>query len=141
LADPINALFVYNVDYIGTQGISTGLELAPVNDAFLRNVINRGDITLSNDVHINGSLTLEENSLLNTDNHNITLNGDLISNGLLLLPESPSPGTITFNGTTPISGDVAPEFGNVVVENTLAIEDEQQINVMGNFAVNGTFQP
>jgi hypothetical protein len=141
LTNPVGAITTYDVDYIGNDDIFTGNEL-PINAVTLNNLTNLKPnpyvLSLSANTTINGSLILSDGTF-NSNLHDITFNGNIVSNAL----SDFSSGTATFNGNSLISGTIAPQFGNILVSSskTLAIDQNLQINVAGNFNVDGTFNP
>lgn len=143
LGNPVSAETFYHVQYDNTQGIDTGNELIAVDPGMLQNVALRGSspVTLKSDVTVAGSLELTTGSTLKVDTNTITLGGDLVADGFLHFSDSSALGTMIFDGTTTLSGSVAPDFGHVVVSNILTIDNTQSINIEGDLTVNGTFAP
>jgi len=141
LTNPVSATTTYNVNYVGNTDINTANEL-PVSPTVLNNLTNLkvapAIVTLSANATVNGDLVLSEGTF-DGANRTLTLRGDFISNANSIF----SSGTVIFDGTTLISGDSIPQFGNLNVNATksLAIEDDLQINIARDITINGTFEP
>lgn len=126
-----NTVDTYNVVYT-TGTISSGPEL-PDNTTALANLSKTGSgtLTLSKAITINGILTLS-NGTFNAGSNAIDLKGNFVSNAGSTLTS----GTITFSGTTAISGSATPTFGSITITGALTPSSNFQIN--GNLVNNGT---
>lgn len=128
---PTNTSAAYNVVY--TSGtISTGPEL-PTNSTALANLSKTGSgtLTLAADVTVNGTLTLSSGSF-NASTFALDLKGNFVSNAASTLTSN----TVTFSGTTALSGSSSPVFGAVTITGTLTPSVSYQVN--GNLINNGT---
>ena len=133
-AGTIAAASSYDVTYLNTSGspISTGVEL-PTGTTQLRNltISSSGQINLNAAATVNGILTFAT-GIFNAGSNALDLKGNLVSNNTSTLTSS----SITFSGTTTISGSTQVIFGNISVTGSLTPTSALAIN--GNLINNGT---
>lgn len=133
----INLTANYNVSY--TSGTSiVGLELSGTGLKNLTIDVQSGNtIILTNDVTINGTLSLTSGTL-SIGNNNLTIKGDIAASGTGII-KSNSSSNITIINTTGITGTL--NFGNstsVVNNFILDIGSANQAKISGAIKVNGT---
>lgn len=137
LTNPVIATTVYDVEYNGVDETDTGAEL-PVAGTILRHLIvsNPAQVNLKTTTEVNGDLILTA-GILYADTVDITLRGNIQADGFANFID----GTTTFDGTTTITGSVAPQFGNAIINasQSLAVTGTLQMNVAGDFTNDGTF--
>jgi hypothetical protein len=98
--------------------------------------------TLGGAITTNGALTINSGAILDassTGNYSITAKGNWVNNGTF----NAQAGTVTFGGTSTISGSSSNQFKNVSISasSTLTGPASGTINVSGNWANAGTFTP
>ncbi|MBY0435974.1 MAG: T9SS type A sorting domain-containing protein, partial [Cyclobacteriaceae bacterium] len=121
----------YNVDYANTGALATGLEL-PTSITLLNNLSKSGGgiLSLSNPITVNGIMTIGGG--FNAGSNAIDLKGNLVTN---VNPTFTS-NTVTFSGTTALSGSATPTFGGMNITGSFSPSINYQVN--GNFINNGT---
>ncbi len=84
-----------------------------------------------------GNITITAGTLdiVNGQNYPISVGGNWINNDTF----QPRAGTVTFSGTTAISGSSTNSFNNVTISSSLTGPSSANINVAGNWANSGTF--
>jgi hypothetical protein len=130
---PNNVANAYNVIYNITSPISTGPEL-PSNTTVLSNFTKQGSgaLTLASDMTINGVLTLSDGSF-NSGSNDIDIKGNLVSNAASTLTSS----SVTFSGTTIISGSATPTFGGITISGSGSLTPSTSLRINGNLVNNG----
>ena len=96
----------------------TAQTINPNGQAFFDlTIANSGTKTLSNPVLIGGTLTINSGTTFDVGvgSNAVTLTGNWVNNGLF----SRQTGTVTFNGTTTLSGTSAPSLNNVTITGAL----------------------
>ncbi|WMN11394.1 T9SS type A sorting domain-containing protein [Marivirga salinae] len=131
LTNALTPVGSYNLIYNHSSAISTGAEL-PNSATAINNIEKRGTgvLTVLNDFTANGSLTFT-NGEFNAGANTISLNGDLIANAGSTLDNS----TITFDGTTNLTGSNNPTFGSITVNGTF--NPASSLTVNGDITNNG----
>lgn len=124
---------LYNVVYNNPGALATGSEL-PTSTTALNNLTKGagGILTLSNAVTVNGTLLL--NGTINSGSNAVDLKGNMVSNVNPTFTGS----TVTFSGTTTLSGSAPPVFGNMVIAGTFNASVGYTVNGQLNFS-SGTF--
>ncbi|HOE05765.1 MAG TPA: T9SS type A sorting domain-containing protein, partial [Bacteroidales bacterium] len=113
------------------------------NNSYLNNLVISGNIVLytqpSIPLIINGLFTINTGSSLNTQSNSMIIGGNWNNNGTF----TPGTGTVTFNGTTAISGSTAShDFYNITINSGKSLTAPGgNMNVSGNWTNNGTFTP
>lgn len=111
------------------------------NNSYLNNLVISGNIVLytqpSIPLIINGLFTINTGSSLNTQSNSMIIGGNWNNNGTF----TPGTGTVTFNGTTAISGSTASHnFYNITINSGKSLTaPDGNLNVAGNWTNNGTF--
>jgi hypothetical protein len=101
---------------------------------------NTATATLGGAITANGTLTISSGATLDVSspgNYGITTKGNWVNNGTF----NAQAGTVTFGGTSTISGSSSNQFKNVSISasSTLTGPASGTINVSGNWANSGTF--
>jgi hypothetical protein len=125
------ANYVYN----GTAAQVTGNGLpATVNHLTINNAAG---VTLSQAAAVNGNLTISSGTLdVSASNYGLTVAGNWINNGGF----NARSGTVTFNGTTAMSGSSTTSLNNLVINSSKSLTAPSgNLNVAGNWTNNGTF--
>lgn len=132
LTNELTAVGTYNLLYNNDVTFNSGAELStdPTAIANLEKA-NTGDLNIQNGFTVNGTLTFS-NGTFNAGTNTISLNGDLVTNAGSTLADA----TITFDGTTNLSGSNTPTFGDITVNGTF--NPATNLNVNGNITNNGT---
>ncbi|WP_375578176.1 T9SS type A sorting domain-containing protein [Marivirga tractuosa] len=132
LTNELTANGTYNLLYNNDVTINSGAELStdPTAIANLQKD-GTGNIDIQTDFTVNGTLTFT-NGIFNAGTNTISLNGDLVSNAGSTLADA----TITFDGTTNLSGSNTPTFGDITVNGTF--NPATSLNVNGDITNNGT---
>jgi len=120
----------YSLLYNNSSLMTSGPELHPtaINDL---TKTGTSTLTVASDFDVNGVLTLS-NGAFDAGANIISLNGDFVSNAASTLTSA----TVTFDGTTNLSGSTAPTFGNITVTGTF--NPASDLNVNGDITNNGT---
>jgi hypothetical protein len=131
LTNELTTVGTYNLLYNNDVTINSGAELStdPTAIANLQKD-GTGNIDIQNDFTVNGTLTFT-NGIFNAGTNTISLNGDLITNAGSTLANA----TITFDGTTNLSGSSIPTFGDITVNGTF--NPTSSLNVNGDITNNG----
>ncbi|WP_420318981.1 T9SS type A sorting domain-containing protein [Ekhidna sp.] len=118
-----------------TINLSTGNQniFTPVSSYHHLQLTVGGIKTLQGDIDINGDLTITT-ATLNDNNDNITIAGNWLNNGTF----TQGTGTVTFDGTSAVSGSTTTTFPNVVISGSLT-GHPTNMNVQGNWTDNGTY--
>ncbi|ADR20906.1 hypothetical protein MATR_14680 [Marivirga tractuosa] len=132
LTNALTAVGNYNLIYDNSSAINTSVEL-PTSATAINNIEKRGTgiLTVQNDFTVNGILTFS-NGTFNAGANTISLNGDLVANAGSTLNNS----TITFDGTTNLTGENNPTFGSITVNGTF--NPAASLTVNGDITNNGT---
>lgn len=132
LVNALTAVGSYDLEYNNTAALTSGPELLSDASA-LNNIVKRGTglLTISNDFTTNGSLTFSNGSF-DAGTNIISLKGDLISNSGSALSDA----TITFDGTTNLSGSNTVTFGAITVNGIFNPTSNLKVN--GDIINNGT---
>ncbi|WKV11892.1 T9SS type A sorting domain-containing protein [Marivirga harenae] len=132
LTNELTAVGTYNLLYNNDVTFNSGAELStdPTAIANLEKA-GTGDLDIQNDFTVNGTLTFT-NGIFNAGTNTISLNGDLVSGAGSNLTSA----TITFDGTTNLTGGTVPTFGDITVNATF--NPATSLNVNGNITNNGT---
>jgi hypothetical protein len=122
----------YNVTYSANG--NTGVEL-PATATGLNNLTigSSGPVTLTSAITVNGILTLSGGTFAAGSNA-ITLKGNFVSNSSSTLTSS----VITFSGTTALTGNITPIFGDVAIAASSSFTPQANFQINGNLANNGT---
>jgi hypothetical protein len=91
--------------------------------------------TAGGNLDINGTTTISSELDVSTNIYDISLANNLINNGIF----TARTGTVTFDGTTTISGSSTSSFNNVNISGTLTAPASANINVASSWINNGTF--
>ncbi|WNB18812.1 T9SS type A sorting domain-containing protein [Marivirga arenosa] len=120
----------YSLLYNNSSLMTSGPELHPtaINDL---TKTGTSTLTVASDFDVNGVLTLS-NGAFDAGANIISLNGDFVSNAASTLTSA----TVTFDGTTNLSGGTAPTFGNITVNGVF--NPTSNLNVNGDITNNGT---
>lgn len=132
LTNEITAVGTYNLLYNNDVTFNSGAELStdPTAIANLEKA-GTGNIDIQSGFTVNGTLTFA-NGIFNAGTNTISLNGDLVTNAGSTLDNA----TITFDGTTNLSGSNTPTFGSITVNGTF--NPTSDLNVNGDITNNGT---
>lgn len=112
----------YNVTYLGSTALVTGLELPSVTDGTLNNLTLRlsNTVTLDKAIDVLGNLRIT-NGLLNTNNNNIQVKGNFVNNqGIGGFNATTA--SVTFNGTVAQSLSGTTTFYDVVFSPSLSLD-------------------
>lgn len=125
----------YNVVYINASAFAsggTGAEL-PASTSLLNNLTMQGGgvVTLNSAITVNGNLTLQSGNFIAGSN-SIDIKGDFVSNA----PSSLTTSSVTFSGTTALTGNTIPTFGNIQITGTFT--PTSSLNINGNLVNNST---
>lgn len=132
LTNELTAVGSYNLFYNNDVTFNSGAELStdPTAIANLEKA-NTGDLNIQNGFTVNGTLTFT-NGVFNAGTNAISLNGDLVSSAVSNLTSA----TITFDGTTNLTGSTTPTFGDITVNGTF--NPTASLNINGDITNNGT---
>jgi hypothetical protein len=121
----------YDVVYNNGSSYATGVEL-PSGTTQLKNLTKTlsGTLTLGSAITVNGALTLSS-GLFDSNGNAIDLKGNFVSNASATLTGS----TVSFSGTTVLSGSSTPVFGGMLITGTLTTSINYQVN--GNLNLSG----
>jgi len=123
---------MYNLVYTNSPDpIAAGSEFHATTNRVGNVTINgAAEVILTASRTINGTLTLATAGLNTTTGFTATLRGDLVAEVPTLAAN------MSFAGTTTISGSVAPELGNVTVQNAATLNLPAQLSVGGTLLIN-----
>ena len=93
-----------------------------------------GEKTLASNAAVAGLLQINASNTLNLNGRDLSIGGNFVNNGGLTV----GTGTVTFNGTSAISGSTVNSFYNLTISGTLTAPSGN-MNVSSNFVNNGTF--
>lgn len=124
----------YNVLYQNSGSINSGAEL-PASLTKLANLTKEGTgtVTLTSNIRVNGNLLLTDGTL-DAASTTITQVGNFTSNATASMSNS----TITFAGSTTISGSTIPELGNVNVLAGSTLNLPTALSIAGDVNLNTT---
>jgi autotransporter-associated beta strand protein len=126
----------YEVHYSNSVALSTGPEL-PIDRTILTGLTKSGSgvLTLTNDVTINGDLTISSGSFSDDGDSSrvIVLKGNFISNGNSSLSSSSFTFDHTGTGNSSLSGSVSPSFGTLNFSNNVDVSVGFRVD--GNLSV------
>ncbi|MBM4457732.1 MAG: hypothetical protein FJ011_08215 [Chloroflexi bacterium] len=89
---------------------------------------------LTNALTVKGDVNIQSGATLDANNIDMNVAGNWTNNGTF----TPGSGTVTFNGTTTISGSSTNSFNNVTISSSLTAPSGT-LNVAGTWTNNGTF--
>ena len=128
----------YSVIYSGSNSVSTGAELSGMTLTDLTIEVGAGQtVTLNNDVHIEGVLSIE-NGTLELNGNNLEVTGDISASGEGELAASVSGSDISVSSGATVSGGLHfTTENNQVNEFSIHVGSAGELTISGNLDVEG----